>query len=211
MRELVALCWEALRTRDFAPHGQDIWGGWIFSATEQQLKQCAADLEIPGYHKGPKAIETRHAGRKFRSRLEARWSVYWTAQGVEYEYEKEGFVLASGPYLPDFWLPQVRMWAEVKPGAFGPLELTKCRELADATDCPCLLLEGPPALRPYRAAQRFEIDEMDLVPYVLTNRLLESGQFHRYEVPADMAYHWPDVKRAVDAATSARFEFGEAA
>ena len=50
-----------------------------------------------------KAIETHYKGYRFRSRLEARWAVFFDAAGVEYEYEPEGFVLPSGKrYLPDF-------------------------------------------------------------------------------------------------------------
>lgn len=52
-----------------------------------------------------KAIETEYNGYKFRSRLEARWAVFFDALGVEYEYEPEGFELHSGKwYLPDFRL-----------------------------------------------------------------------------------------------------------
>lgn len=212
MRELISQCWEVLRTRNFAPFGQEVWGGWIFSATLEQLKECAAELGVKGYERtGPKAIQTKYGGRKYRSRLEARWAVYLDAQGLAFEYEKEGFVLGSGPYLPDFWLPQVKMWAEVKPGAFGPLELSKCRELADVTDSPCLLLDGPPEVRPYRAAQRLDIDGLDLIPYVVTNRYLLEGRLHLYEAPADIDHYFPDVRRAVNAAIAARFEFGEAA
>ena len=52
---------------------------------------------------GIKPIETIYNGYKFRSRLEARWAVFFDALGVEYEYEPEGFDLPSGRrYLPDF-------------------------------------------------------------------------------------------------------------
>ena len=48
------------------------------------------------------AIETTYNGYRFRSRLEARWAVFFDAIGQEYEYEPEGFELMSGRYLPDF-------------------------------------------------------------------------------------------------------------
>ena len=35
-----------------------------------------------------KAIETEYNCYKFRSRLEARWAVFFDALGWEYEYEK---------------------------------------------------------------------------------------------------------------------------
>lgn len=54
-----------------------------------------------------KAIETRYNGYRFRSRLEARWAVFFDALGVKWEYEKEGYDLGEwGWYLPDFWLPE---------------------------------------------------------------------------------------------------------
>ena len=50
-----------------------------------------------------KAIETEYHGYRFRSRLEARWAVFFDALGVPYEYEPEGYRLPSGrTYLPDF-------------------------------------------------------------------------------------------------------------
>lgn len=63
-----------------------------------------------------KAIETVYKGYRFRSRLEARWAVYFDALGVAWEYEKEGFDLGEdGWYLPDFWLPKHGIWVEIKP------------------------------------------------------------------------------------------------
>lgn len=55
-----------------------------------------------------KPIETIYNGYRFRSRLEARWAVFFDALGIEYEYEPEGFELPSGRrYLPDF---RVKCW-----------------------------------------------------------------------------------------------------
>jgi hypothetical protein len=50
-----------------------------------------------------KAIETMYRQYRFRSRLEARWAVFFDALGVKWQYEPEGYVLDDGtPYLPDF-------------------------------------------------------------------------------------------------------------
>jgi len=65
-----------------------------------------------------KAIETKYKGYRFRSRLEARWAVFFDSVGTCWEYEPEGFDLgSSGWYLPDFFLPDVRkgVWVEIKP------------------------------------------------------------------------------------------------
>jgi len=62
-----------------------------------------------------KAIETKYNGYLFRSRLEARWAVFFDACGIEYEYESEGFRLEDGTrYLPDFYLPELEYYVEVK-------------------------------------------------------------------------------------------------
>ena len=50
-----------------------------------------------------KPIETEYNGYRFRSRLEARWAVFFDALGIKYEYEPEGYTLEDGTkYLPDF-------------------------------------------------------------------------------------------------------------
>lgn len=51
-----------------------------------------------------KPIETVYNGYRFRSRLEARWAVFFDALGVQYEYEPEGFSKNGLMYLPDFRL-----------------------------------------------------------------------------------------------------------
>lgn len=62
-----------------------------------------------------KAIETEYAGCRFRSRLEARWAVFFDKLGIRWLYEPQGYVLGNGErYLPDFWLPDNAVWAEVK-------------------------------------------------------------------------------------------------
>ena len=65
-----------------------------------------------------RAITTRYKGYSFRSRLEARWAVFFDHLKIRWEYEPEGFELGNGlRYLPDFWLPDVGIWVEVKPDA----------------------------------------------------------------------------------------------
>ncbi|HEF5705400.1 hypothetical protein [Bacillus cereus group sp. BfR-BA-01423] len=50
-----------------------------------------------------KPIETIYKGYRFRSRLEARWAVFFDALGIEWKYENEGYDLGEyGWYLPDF-------------------------------------------------------------------------------------------------------------
>ena len=96
-----------------------------------------------------KPINTVYNGYRFRSRLEARWAVYFDLLHVKYEYESEGYVLENGiTYLPDFYLPDVKAFFEVKPyhmetgdmsAARGKLEL-----LAKAKDCFAMICRGDP-------------------------------------------------------------------
>lgn len=65
-----------------------------------------------------KAIETEYKSYKFRSRLEARWVVFFDELGVDWEYERQGYEvngLWQKYYLPDFWLPDFKLHLEIKP------------------------------------------------------------------------------------------------
>ncbi len=92
-----------------------------------------------------KAIETQYKGYRFRSRLEARWAVFFDALGIEWEYEAQGYELPDGTrYLPDFWLPTFNggMFVEVKPigGDFA-----KARMFAEVTKSSMWLAYGTPS------------------------------------------------------------------
>jgi len=63
-----------------------------------------------------KVIETLYKGYLFRSRLEARWAVFFDELALKWEYEPEGFDLGNaGWYLPDFYLPNLGLYWEIKP------------------------------------------------------------------------------------------------
>jgi hypothetical protein len=65
-----------------------------------------------------RAIETVWKGYRFRSRLEARWAVFFNRVGLKWEYEPEGFDVDGVAYLPDFRVmtPQGSVcWYEIKP------------------------------------------------------------------------------------------------
>lgn len=85
-----------------------------------------------------KAIETEYKGYRFRSRLEARWAVFFDACGVEWEYEPEGYDLGDGLYyLPDFLLHGVDgrdggdLYVEVK-GVMTEEDAMKIRRFSEA-------------------------------------------------------------------------------
>lgn len=79
------------------------------------------------------AIPTRYEKCEFRSRIEARWAVFFDALGVKWEYEKQGFKLPVGWYLPDFFLPAQDAWFEVKGAEPTIQEMMFCHDLAEET------------------------------------------------------------------------------
>jgi len=89
-------------------------------------------------------IETLFDGYRFRSRTEARWAVFFKTVGFRYFYEREGFKLRSQWYLPDFWLPEIKFWLEVKGDEPTDEEQALCEELASQTRQDVLLAVGPP-------------------------------------------------------------------
>lgn len=96
---------------------------------------------------GPQPIETTYNGVTFRSRLEARWVVFFDALKVRWEYEHEGYELPSGRYLPDFWLPNTSggVFVEVKPPrALTPREAAAVYELVALTGNAALVARGSP-------------------------------------------------------------------
>lgn len=74
-----------------------------------------------------KPIETHYAGCRFRSRLEARWAVFFDALNIRWEYEPQGYVVNGRGYLPDFLLPDLKTSVEVK----GDPERLDLKLLAD--------------------------------------------------------------------------------
>jgi len=93
----------------------------------------------------PKVIEQWFDGIQFRSKTEARWAAFFKACGIRYEYEKEGYDLGGVIcYLPDFWLPDLNRWFEVKGKEPSQEELEKCSALAIETGSEVLLAAGSP-------------------------------------------------------------------
>jgi hypothetical protein len=105
----------------------------------------------------PRAIDTVYKGYKFRSRLEARWAVFFeTAGHTRWLYEDEGYQLENGWYLPDFRITDPKtgrtlMYVEVKPGPkpdpyllSASNDVAKVRELSQLMRCPVDMVFGDP-------------------------------------------------------------------
>lgn len=151
-----------------------------------------------------KAIETRYKGYRFRSRLEARWGVFFDALGIEWKYEPEGFELADGTrYLPDFWVwlrsseySGAGYWIEIKGNDPTTEEVKKAQMLACGSGHMCIVLSGEIG---EHVALTFETN--GAVSVVLQPRIIGS-EFTRWAGLEDIA-------SAFAAARGARFEHGE--
>lgn len=152
-----------------------------------------------------KAIDTRYKGHLFRSRLEARWAVFFDHLGIAWEYEPEGFELPSGRYLPDFRTTSscgsFRYWVEVKGEDPTEREKSILLELANLSDIPAYMVHGLPGERP-------PLFLMDLHVGALSG--LRSASFVANGVGLVISGSRLDdmIANAIVAAKSARFEHG---
>ena len=165
-----------------------------------------------------KAIQTAYKGYRFRSRLEARWAVFFDTLGLRWEYEIEGFELGSaGRYLPDFKVHGERgfVWVEIKPFEAAGYD-TKIRALVAQGGGSGVLCEGEPSLRPLVTLDLYDGTEGVVVGSGIFAADKYSPVFYSIYgsgregtlVQGD----WVDFDRlehAVIVARSARFEFGE--
>lgn len=90
------------------------------------------------------AIRTKYNNIYFRSRLEARWAVFMDELGVKWIYEPEGFTDGKICYLPDFYLPELNTYLEIKPITPLKEEEEKCELLTKITGCPVVCMFGQP-------------------------------------------------------------------
>lgn len=184
-----------------------------------------------------KAIETRYKNHRFRSRLEARWAVFFDAMGMPWEYESEGYELKNGVrYLPDFLLDGT-VFVEIKPNvntSDAPLmdrfvkDKKKWESFApEIGDREFLVMLGAPGDHEssgggveYFADGHFEIVTLAECRRCgglsWLNRHMGAVEHHAATLKCD-AYckteRWPivgsKIEAAVRAARSARFEHGE--
>ncbi len=81
-------------------------------------------------------IETIYGGYHFRSLLEARWAVFFTRLGLDWEYEPQGFVVGRTfgrprNYRPDFYLSKLGLYVEVKPAIADQVDPDGVRKWED--------------------------------------------------------------------------------
>lgn len=82
------------------------------------------------------AVPRWHAGQAFRSSLEADWAATLDHMHIKWVYEPQLFTLPSGErYLPDFFLPEIGTWLEVK--GDGVPRIEKAYEFGRLIVCSC--------------------------------------------------------------------------
>jgi hypothetical protein len=180
-----------------------------------------------------RSIETKYNGYRFRSRLEARWAVFFDAAAIDYEYELEGFKLGDGlSYLPDFYLDSMGVYAEVKPNKeLSEDEIRKLVTFSTDADKPLLLVIGTPgseemfllnrrSLPSWREVQSWgqEVGSLSeaflshlraYAPVEFGHTALQGG-WTLLHAPGDIKdLIGSRIKRSRQKASEARFEFGE--
>lgn len=165
-----------------------------------------------------KPIETTYNGYRFRSRLEARWACFLDALALPYAYEAEGYDLDGLWYLPDFWLPTLNCWVEIKGQKPNSEEIKKALLLAQAAGRPVVLFAGeidprivggiatnsyyPDAYAWGSCAKCNYVDIIDVNAFKAVHcPLCEAVRLFRFSSPL--------LRKAYDVARSARFEHGE--
>jgi hypothetical protein len=167
--------------------------------------------------KSIKPIETKYKGYRFRSRLEARWAVFFDTLDIKWEYEPEGFDLEGvGYYLPDFYLPKFDVWAEVKPSdEFKTREESlkttisvarRCVEMLKTTHGNFMYLKGLPENKPYLISW---LSENGIEDEMVCFHTHSTGNLYSLRHGNPECCKWDDVELAAIAARSARFEHGE--
>jgi hypothetical protein len=113
----------------------DLVGVWL----EQLRVESAHTPGRPGALDGDMTIEaipTWYADTTFRSQLEGSWAATLDSLAIRWQYEPETITLPSGAtYIPDFWLPDVGTWLEVK--GTGVPRIEKAVELGESRACRC--------------------------------------------------------------------------
>lgn len=183
------------------------------------------------------AIETRYAGSRFRSRLEARWAVFFDALEIRWLYEPEGYRLSDGScYLPDFYLPDLGTWVEVK-GSDDTLDSRRMKlaagelpKLGETEGNSQILILGQLPRTPFSDFVWTMLKVYDLLDTddifggkVVSPDGVRFGMWHKEQrfwiegwslsnistEPIEMEGHWTGVPDAFEAFHSARFEHGE--
>lgn len=168
-----------------------------------------------------KAIETEYKGLLFRSRLEARWAMFFDNMGYKWEYEPEGYILEDGSkYIPDFRLAIYRpylnettyFYVEVKPMRnLKVKEIEKARLLVKGGDLPLLLVQGIPDFRNYYLFLKDEREgypiDVNVVDFLFDENYYGIYPYYAKDLPYPIAFsNNINQKNSIEKAKRFRFE-----
>lgn len=131
-----------------------------------------------------KGKKTAYKGIIFKSKLEATWAYYFDCIGIEWKYEPRVFRSDTNLwYKPDFFLPQIDLWAEVKcDNDLTQKELAKIKIVMKQTRQRCILLDGEPRQVTF---ELFSLDENDNI--IRGNDCVVS-MYHNYPITEHRFY-----------------------
>lgn len=179
-------------------------------------------------------IETRYRGYRFRSRLEARWAVFFDTAKIRWDYEVQGYDVNGRAYLPDFYLPDLRCYFEVKPTS--EYDLGFLQSFAYAIKTHVVVAEGGiPDPEEWRCDENTQLrllsctspeepsDEwVDEMAWGYKDMFLECNHCGKIRIMNEVYCtmkdncscnerhaRWMPISRALEAARAARFEHGE--
>lgn len=162
-----------------------------------------------------KPIPTQYKGYKFRSRLEARFAVFFDALSQGFRYEPEGYNLERGlNYLPDFFL-DAGYFVEIKPYYPNAIEMRKAMLLAQQTKTKVYILYGDLSL------PVIDLKSQKRTGGFCALRFLPNGQVRDLMIPKLLKEKLTfiacpkklkiqgEIEAAILKGKQARFEFGE--
>lgn len=108
-----------------------------------------------------KSKDTEYNGYRFRSRLEARWANFFDRMGIKFVYEPQTFVLENGTlYIPDFYLPDLNAFAEVKFEKLNSRDFKKAFLLVKEGPQKLLILDGDPSPTKFTLMEKDDNDPL---------------------------------------------------
>jgi hypothetical protein len=86
----------------------------------------------------------------YRSKLEARWAIFFDELQLTTLYEPRTFGFRGRQYTPDFWIADWKCYVEIKPINSRSWDIQPLRRLARLrSKCAVLLIMGQPSLEDY--------------------------------------------------------------
>lgn len=156
------------------------------SAEPQDSDSPPAAIVVPlGADASGPSTEVEYNGTRFVSPVEARWAVFFHTIGLKYEYKTtECQMDDNSMYTPDFWLPELRFWLEVKLDEPTDEDQEFGQRLADCSGYNVLMAIGAPeprdhllAFSPWNTAGELAFPRQDEVRFYFADDRRNEGEF----------------------------------